>query len=541
MQTNVVSIFIVIVVVLIILALLHWLFGWKEHKQYYFVADEVVFEITHPTGTPPAAIRNALQGFLNPKGNDSQQASVGNTQRANRNWRKRLQSPTLLTDSRIITFPSLNDQSVSLVPIPLVPFSLNRLNGHRKRDLRPNDVISVLNGAYAELQNIPREVGTDIRLISFSPNWLTSDLHHGAATGGPGSWPLSVTHPGLNQQMIHLVQGPSAATSGKKVKVAVLDTAPVSAEDETRIRALIPTLAPVSYENISPGNSQSLNGLRPYTPPSEHIQMPDHGTFVASIIHSAAQNAATIHLYEVLNNYGVGTFTIVAQGLDKAIKDLDDGSTPFIINCSFMFRVPPGEDLLADLDVPISNLIGSIRNVFETKTQTKPYITIVAAAGNDNDGSLPKRPEACYPAAFKNVVSVGALPSENYPPDPQNAQRYKVASYSNSSYSQHEGKLPDEGYMTYGGELDNPPGAMSGDPISSNGVLGVYLGPIAKRGPSGTIVISSPKNPTEWARWAGTSFAAPIITGLLAMGFALPRPSQYRTVDGENVIKVKQP
>ena len=526
METNITDIVITLIIVAGIVALL--VFGRKEFEQYNFMANEVVFRITHPASTTPAEIVDAMERFLRPERDASRQVSVNDTPRADRNWRNRLQPPK--DGSRIITFPSENGETFSLVPISLVPFSIFRLSGHRKRDLRPRDVIRVLNAASAELSNRSLAIGTDINLRSIFPNWLTSNLHHGRGTGGPGSWPLSVPSP--TQNAIHLTeQETTGGTTGRRVNVAILDTAPVSAADEAQIRVLIPTLNPVHYHN----NPQNFIALRPYTPPSEHIQMPDHGTFIASIVHSVAQNAATIHLYEVLNTYGVGPFTIIAQGLQRAITDLYDGSTPLIINCSFMLRVPPGENLLPDLDVPMPALLSSIREVFESATRNRQNITIVAAAGND--ASSGGRPTACYPAAFRNVIGVGALPSQNYPT--YSTGRYIVASYSNLSYSGQEGELPGVGYMTFGGELDNP-GTTVVDPSSSNGVRGVYVGPISTRGPTGKVIVLSPTNPSQWARWAGTSFAAPIIAGLLARNGALPNPSPDLTVEGENVIRVTQ-
>jgi subtilisin family serine protease len=40
--------------------------------------------------------------------------------------------------------------------------------------------------------------------------------------------------------------------------------------------------------------------------------------------------------------------------------------------------------------------------------------------------------------------------------------------------------------------------------------------------------VTGPKNERDWAWWAGTSFAAPILTGLLAA--ILSRPGEFFTV-----------
>jgi hypothetical protein len=545
METDVSSVFIIvilIIIVLMILAFLNWPFFYsKKHEQHYFVADQLVFQITHKPGKTQAEIAQAVRDFLRPPRNASQQASVKDGSRVDRSWKNKLQPPPL-NDPRMITFPTQNEQALSLVPVSLVPLSIFRLSGHRKRDLRRNDVIQVLKGAYNELsEKTPFITDPDIQLDSIYPNWLTSNLHHGQGTGGPGSWPISETSVPNTIRPAQGVQGVSTETTSRTVNVAILDTAPVSTTDESTIRGLIPRLQPVIYDGSSPGNSQRLNVLKPYTPEREHIQMPDHGTFIAGIVDSVAQGTATIYLYEVLNSFGVGSFTIIAQGLQRAIRelyDLDPNKTDLIINCSFMFRVPSGEQLEPDLDrrmIDVSNQ--SMRQVFAEATNGRPNITIIAAAGNDAtlENGKPSRPSACYPAAFKNVIGVGALPNQNYIPNSDG--EYEAASYSNLSFSKDEGKSPTDGYMTFGGELANP-GATSGTPFPSDGLVGVYVGPISTRRPNGEI--DSRTNQTTSARWAGTSFAAPIIVGLRARNGVMPNSSD-RTDRGEIVIKVTQP
>ena len=118
-----------------------------------------------------------------------------------------------------------------------------------------------------------------------------------------------------------------------------------------------------------------------------------------------------------------------------------------------------------------------------------------------------------YPAAAPGVIGVGALSGEGV----------DLASYSNFC-----DEPPSEGFMTLGGE-----------PGTENGILGVYIHefpvdngsndpdyhveqpqPGHLRGPADyspdLSEIQYNPNLFGWAWWAGTSFATPIISGLLA-------------------------
>ena len=128
-----------------------------------------------------------------------------------------------------------------------------------------------------------------------------------------------------------------------------------------------------------------------------------------------------------------------------------------------------------------------------------PTTILVAAAGNDSN--VDNRSQSRYPAAYPNVTGVGALTRDDNP-----------VAYSNLADSPST-----IGYATFGGEVALP---ASTDPATdeppatdpNGGILGVYIG----------LLDGQPKNPTGWARWAGTSFAAPIISGTLARLIGAP-------------------
>ena len=127
-------------------------------------------------------------------------------------------------------------------------------------------------------------------------------------------------------------------------------------------------------------------------------------------------------------------------------------------------------------------------------------VLIVAAAGND--GKPGSHYGARNPAAYESVLGVGALV-----PDAGAPSGYAMAFYSNDSDDPLSA-----GIATLGGDAD----PMTYDTRPDSGVLGVYTGEFPQAG--------ALPNPNGWAWWAGTSFAAPVITGALPAIIGNNRP-----------------
>ena len=369
---------------------------------------------------------------------------------------------------------------------------------------------------------------------SISPNWLATDLHHGGATGGPGSLPASKPVPSTAERQFQL-DGPINRLSTYRrpgAQIAILDTIQ-PANFPTDVQAIFsanPSMNTVPY--IYP----DLTPLSAYAQLPNHYQMPDHGTFIASIIRAIVPSAQ-IYLYEVLNSYGVGCFISIAQGVVDAVSQRGSNTPALIINCSFML-----DDDLPDLDIEIEilkqrnihNLLRtSMRDVFNWATTTSNLnVVVVASAGNDSIQG--NRKDARYPAAFYEVVSVAALP-KNYP---KSNERYRLASYSNRARSREPNKGNAYSLATFGGEL------VGGSLSPRDGVLGVYIGDIPLQNANGTFSQTPPANSTSWAEWSGTSFAAPIITSLLASptlpAVATGSDPFLTNNDLEHVVRVRQ-
>jgi hypothetical protein len=415
----------------------------------------------------------------------------------------------------------------------------------------------------------------------------SAKTEYGDDGGGPGSRPVPYTHTdpdkavpykfGLPKEVDPLC--PPEDRRGENVKVAILDTAPCLQDmveayelyqkirperqqllrDERKSHPLIETLLkPGGPLHVHPASIEELFRLRALHLQDHDYIMSDHGLFVAGIIHTIAP-AAELHLYEVLNSQGAGDLESIASGLWTVADEqyrayLKTGKPqPLVVNCSLMLANPPGGDpdspnlakiISSDSDRPIIGhrltdmheaLLNHIRadpGFVERSGSVIMWICdllfflrarVIAAAGNDWRPTDPGRPQARYPAAFQSVQGVGALKKEQSPTAIAVSQHYEVASYSD---------LSDEprsvGIMTLGGEAG-----------AERGVLGIYLGEFPDPLPGEWSIFHRivnwlarlfggrfvyPKNETHWAWWAGTSFATPIVSGVIAAVLSGPNP-----------------
>jgi hypothetical protein len=411
------------------------------------------------------------------------------------------------------------------------------------------------------------------------PNWIASSgKSDSGGTGGPGSEPAPYTGdlgsvPYHFKDLITKLQGiGSDGTNGKNlygdgtgVDVVILDTAPcghdlvlahkelvLRQEDQNKHRLIETLLGPSGKLKLYPATYEELLRMGNTSLNRHGYKMDDHGLFIAGIIHSIVPNA-TIHLIEVLNQFGAGDLETIARGFAKAYAISRRNKRPLVVNCSIVLDLPQKQKVRIyrqtdretirqfdrDLEERLRNsieiewtqleaLYGAARANDELRwvllllvmceRLAKAGRQVVASSGNDSeaDGRHRHAHDARYPSAFGRVVGVGALPKD---------ARRNNGQYWASSFSNLADKPAKNGVMALGGE-----------PGENNGVLGVYLGEF----PPGAAVAgqnnehgwskSGPNSENGWAWWAGTSFATPILTGAIAAilsGNELPHTTQH--------------
>lgn len=357
-----------------------------------------------------------------------------------------------------------------------------------------------------------------VTLEVVSLNWLMSGSRDDpGGTGGPGGTPSPVDNSDINNYHIFpnmdqisdlpgFSKGKPQTNIGDGVVVAILDTSYSKNELEDIYKTWVLNGPNESHPIVEAllGDSGALRSpdgqLRVYTDPAvanylpgltidgHDYDMTDHGLFVAGIINSLAPNAE-LHLYQVLNQYGLGDLRSIARALQQVYNDFQESK--LLVNLSLTMNMP-----LEEAHLKANNVLGVGRAILERKTSIERQSRIfewicdlvdaldsrvIAAAGNESK-SIDQRPGALYPAAFDRVLGVGALAEDD-------------GSVVPASYSNLADKPTNKGLTTFGGVPDE-----------GKGILGVYVGPFPNGSP----------NENGFAWWSGTSFATPIISGMTA-------------------------
>jgi hypothetical protein len=182
-----------------------------------------------------------------------------------------------------------------------------------------------------------------------------------------------------------------------------------------------------------------------------------HGTFAAGIVQQVAPDAE-IRMYQALDSDGVGSDLAVACAMVRAVKHGAQVLSLSLGTQTLDDRPPLGMEVALQV----------IRRLERERGQD---VVIVAAAGN----SASTRP--CWPAAFRRVVSVAGL----------------TAGLAPSGWSNH--------------------GFWVDCATVGEGVLSTYV-----EGQEALELDLDPDvfPPDAWARWSGTSFAAPQVAGAVA-------------------------
>ncbi len=404
-----------------------------------------------------------------------------------------------------------------------------------------------------------------LRLELVSPSWLASGASEQPGTGGPGGRPVPFQgQPLPTQHKFRLPPEiealcPEEDLRGHGVEVAILDTAPclhdlaaayeryqkVNPQNITKRHPLIESLLrPDGPLHVHPASYDALLRMRSVHLEEHEYSMTDHGLFVAGIIHSIAPRAK-LHLIEVLNPDGVGDLQSIAEGLDWVVQNLSN--RPLVVNLSLVLNIPLEDGHPRDgLDPQLL-----IKDPAWLKRQGWPIewicdslyalrSRVIAASGNDREGTA--RPQARYPAAFDSAIGVGALPKLDKPP--------QTGGLGTASYSNFSDRPQKVGITTLGGEATVGVPRNERVTLEEKGVLGLYIGQFPPEPHSGR----SHPNTNDWAWWCGTSFAAPIISGVTAAVLSgmsarlttqraieeLYNAQAVLTIDNEDVLFVTQ-
>lgn len=267
--------------------------------------------------------------------------------------------------------------------------------------------------------------------------------------------------------------------SGQDVLVGVFDTSPFPLPEGTFQHAQSVTWvnqpAPMNIQVSHPVFAARLNPSRKATP-----DMRNHGLFVAGMVHALAPGCRT-ELVRILENDNRGDLFTLLREIFNFLKSATAASAPWrgvVLNLSLGIRVPPGE---AGFNFP-----PEVRSlIYLMRAARCLEVVVVAAAGNEShDGQL-RFPN--LPARLEQVIGV-------------------------------EASTRDRGRACYANRGDIAAPGGDGGPGANNRCVPraqSCSGPDCEFGVVGPALEDAPR--PGFIFWVGSSFAAPMVSGLAAL------------------------
>jgi hypothetical protein len=319
-----------------------------------------------------------------------------------------------------------------------------------------------------------------------------------------------------------MLDGAPANPTGAGVRVGIFDASPFTPTLATATEdnaGAIHFAEPIAYVTPTLELSVIHPPMDPLTPTNTAVltDVRDHGLFVAGLIHAVAPESK-IHLIRVLDENGCGGLFTLNEALFRFIAQMEKDRRTLegvVINLSLGVQKPrtglqvtvqsdaqPHEPMYVEIDESLTVLVtDTIESLYTAVLLAHDRgAVVVAAAGNDSVEEKPSSPH--FPAAYPSVIGVAA-----------NNIRRERACFSNwgdVSAPGGNGGLNEE----LSDELKN------GMPESEFKGIDVDCLPMHAKcvGECDDAVISLMQFRHEgYAYWSGTSFSAPLASGLAAL------------------------
>jgi hypothetical protein len=325
------------------------------------------------------------------------------------------------------------------------------------------------------------------------PNYLTGEPTEGFPNGVVGSpFGDAATAPDgfANQWAFKQIWLTSAAVAGASeeggIPLGVFDTFPVPMTPDsvsgytfqvrhgTDIKASLAMCVkrPVAHAEITP---------------SRTITVADHGVFVAYLAQALAPHTR-ITLYRVLNEYGDGDQATLGRALSDFMK-AEEGARSGVINLSLGIK---SSGASCGSSIPSLQIIEGWDVILSLARQLG--FVVVAAAGNsaNNAAATPTVVPPDLPASSADVIGVAASNNGG-----------NLACFSNFASNPNLILAPGgEGREVGQGRCKPPPGddcSQTPNPCINESIISLM-----------------PSSSTGYGYWTGTSFAAPLVSGLAA-------------------------
>lgn len=366
------------------------------------------------------------------------------------------------------------------------------------------------------LAGSPWEVGGSPWEVGGSPWEVGGSPWEVGGSGGDGAPQLAQPALYLAQWALERIDHPSRLNvDGRGVRVGVFDTSPLGTgeTDTLQLETIhwVDQPQPFRLWWMNPAPVATLPASSsPYSQPDNR----SHGLFVAGLIHRLAP-ASRIELIRVLGDDTRGDLGTLNNALyDFLLTTADDENRYLgtVLNLSLGVRIPPGA---AGFDLPVD--VQSLD--YMMKVARCLDVVVVAAAGNDSANlTAPQGPQ--LPAALDTVLGVAA-----------------------SNIFDERGCFSNTGDIAApGGDglgVDDQGEAVRTEQVRVGAVCQPRLASCqADRTCAAGLAASVDLTPqgTGYAHWTGSSFAAPLVSGLSALVVQAGRGS-FQAADVETILK----
>ena len=355
-------------------------------------------------------------------------------------------------------------------------------------------------GLVEEVVAVINQAGRD-QCVRSGPNWLTGyqysaggSYHLTASSpysvaGSPAATPgAAVSSDDFWKQWalerIGLIQGDMRATErcGQGVRVGVFDTSPFKEEGKPLPAGWghPPFLTVVHPDVFKDFPVPAPSNIDPANPPD----LSSHGLSVAGLVSAVAPHS-DIYLYQVLNEYARGNLYVLCCALVAFMEGVlsnPDAPNGGVINLSLGLVLPEGwQNLLSTEWVFALDIVLALAHCLG--------LTVVAAAGNESTRSGPAKPPE-FPASQPYAIGVMA-----------------------SNYADGRSCFSNEGDVTAPGGDGHDCGREGEECMRPWDITGIDWWKYGLVGP----VLPNDKFPHGLARWLGTSFATPLVSGMAAL------------------------
>ncbi|MCB8941810.1 MAG: S8 family serine peptidase [Ardenticatenaceae bacterium] len=319
--------------------------------------------------------------------------------------------------------------------------------------------------------------------------------------------------------------------TGQHVRVGIFDTSPYpdTAVPINRPETVtVDAPAPKSDWNLEVVHPKDSAKLQSAIPAGKKLDVRDHGLFVAGLVNAVAPDAE-IRLCRVLGSDNRGDlFLLLRELFNFLLATADDSNAPAtIINLSLGIRIPPkwvGTEL--PREVQLLQLMMQLAHCLN--------VTVVAAAGNDSAKlDQPERPN--LPALWPNVIGVAASNQQNGRSCFSNQGDIAAPGGDGGTViKQSFWSVLQRGFHLFSTNLRRrsqfiercqPTLDACADEDCPTAIIGPVLQPVAYNNGVGR---------SNYIFWHGSSFAAPMVTGLAALvqqrGNGQLTPSQVRKI-----------